>query len=153
MTKRSGNNRAVYYISLLAADEFGRPLNQYFTFDEASKLDLKDTNVIALDIHQLQIRYRQRHPDLSEDVSRQMTVFELVEDLIDADPMASYFCDECPFIATPIISLPASMRLSRFGKDIERNNGRTLYLTSLTVYNRFSCWVVILRKKNFLLQF
>ena len=126
MTKRSGGNRAVYYISLLAADRFGRPLNQYFTFDEASKLDLKDTNVIVLDVHQLQTRYFQRHPEVTEDVLQQMTVYELVEDLIDADPMSSYFFDECPFIARPF--LPSSIRLSRHGNLMERLYGKTLYL-------------------------
>ena len=136
MTKRSGGNRAVYYISLLAADKFGRPLNQYFTFDEASKLDLKDTNVIVLDVHQLQIRYRQRHPDLSEDVLEQMTVYELVEELIHDNPMASYFFDECPFIASPFICLPASIRFSEVGKVYERFDGKTLYLTSLLHHTR-----------------
>ena len=100
MTKRLGYNQTVYYISLLASDEFGKPRNQYFTFDEASKLDLKYTNVIVLDVQQLQTRYRLRHPEVSEKVLKQMTVYELAEDLIDADPMASYFFDECPFIAS-----------------------------------------------------
>ena len=136
MTKRSGGNRAVYYVSLLAADKFGRPLNQYFTFDEASKLDLKDTNVIVLDVHQLQIRYRQRNSDLSEDLLQQMTVYELVEDLIDADPMASYFFDECPFIARPVISLPPSIRTSGSDRNIKILDGKTLHLNSLTGYNR-----------------
>ena len=99
MTKRLGHTRNVYYISLLASDIYGRHRNQFFTFDEASKLDLKDTNVLVLDVHQLQTRYFQRHPEVAEDVLQQMTVYELVEDLIDADPMASYFFDECPFIA------------------------------------------------------
>ena len=105
MTKRSGYNQAVYYISLLASDELGRHRNQYFTFDEASKLDLKDTNVIVLDVHQLKNRYRQRHPEVSNKALEMMTVYELAEDLIDADPMASYFFDECPFIASHISSL------------------------------------------------
>ena len=136
MTKRSGGNRAVYYISLLAADSFGRPLNQYFTFDEASKLDLNDTTVIVLDVHQLQTRYHQRHPDESEDALQKMTVYELVEDLIDADPMASYFFDECPLIAKPMMSLPSSIKHSTYGKVIEQLDGKTLYLTSLTGYNQ-----------------
>ena len=100
MSKRPGYNQKVYYISLLASDEFGKPRNQYFTFDEASKLDLKHTNVIVLDIQQLQTRYRHRHPEVSEKVIKKMTVYELAEDLLDADPMASYFFDECPFIAS-----------------------------------------------------
>ena len=101
MSKRPGYSQTVYYISLLASDEFGKLRNQYFTFDEASKLDLKYTNVIVLDVHQLQTRYRHRHPEVSEKVIKKMTVYELAEDLIDADPMASYFFDECPFIASP----------------------------------------------------
>ena len=125
MTKRTGGNRAVYYVSLLAADRFGKPLNQYFAFDEASKLDLKDTNVIVLDVHQLQTRYFQRHPEVTKDVLQQMTVYELVEDLIDADPIASYFFDECPFIARNF--LPSSITLSRYGNFMERIYGKTLY--------------------------
>ena len=100
MSKQPGYIQTVYYISLLASDEFGKPRNQYFTFDEASKLDLKYTNVIFLDVLQLQTRYRRRHPELSEKVIKKMTVYDLAEDLIDADPMASYFFDECPFIAS-----------------------------------------------------
>ena len=134
MTKRSGSNRTVYYISLLAADRFGRPLNQYFTFDEASRLDLKDTNVIVLDAHQLKTRYHQRHPEVREDVLQQMTVYELVEDLMDSDPMASYFLDECPFIACRSISLPPSSRLSGFGIIKEIIDGKKLYLITLPDY-------------------
>ena len=102
MTRRVGNNQAVYYISLLAVDAFGHHKNQFFTFDEASKLDLKDTNVVVIDVHQLVKRYRQRHPEVSKEDLKQMTVYKLAEDLIDADPMASYFFDECPFIASPL---------------------------------------------------
>ena len=100
MTKQAGYNHDVYYISLLAVDRLGKPKDEYFTFDEASKLDLKDTNVIVLDVHQLQRRYLQRHPEVSDEALKMMTVYELAEDLIDADPMASYFFDECPFIAS-----------------------------------------------------
>ena len=68
MSKQPGYSQTVYYISLLASDEFGKPRNQYFTFDEASKLDLKCTNVIVLDVHQLKTRYRHGHPEVSEKV-------------------------------------------------------------------------------------
>ena len=102
MTQRLGYNQAVYYISLLAVDVFGHQKNQFFTFDEASKLDLKDTNVVVMDVHQLVTRYRERHPEMSEEDLKQMTVYKLAEDLIDADPTASYFFDECPFIASPL---------------------------------------------------
>ena len=100
MTKRLGNSRNVYYISLLAVDRFGRHHNQFFTFDEASKLDLKDTNVIVLDVHQLLTRYRQRHPEMSEEALKDVDVYEMSVDLIESDPMGSYFFDESPFIAS-----------------------------------------------------
>ena len=91
MTKRHGPSRNVYYISLLASDEFGRHLNQFFAFDEASKLDLKDTNVIVLDVHQLFTRYRQRHPEMSEEALKDVNVYEMSVDLIESDPTGSYF--------------------------------------------------------------
>ena len=100
MTKQPGNNRDVYYISLLAEDGLGKPLNEYFTFDEASKLDLKDTGVTVLDVHDLVIRHKQRHPELDEDALYSIPVYTLVEDLIDEHPKASYFLDECPFVGS-----------------------------------------------------
>ena len=103
MTKQPGNNQDVYYISLLAVDECGKPVNDYFTFDEASKLDLKDTGVKVLDLHDLMIRYHQRHPELDEDALNSIPVYELVEDLIDEDPKASYFFDECPFVGSKMV--------------------------------------------------
>ena len=100
MTKRLGHSRSVYYISLLASDKFGKHLNQFFTFDEASKLDLKDTNVIVLDVHQLFIRYRQRHPEMSEYALKNINVYDMSVDLIESDPTGSYFFDESPFIGS-----------------------------------------------------
>ena len=100
MTKRLGHSRNVYYISLLAADKFGKHLNQFFTFDEASKLDLKDTNVIVFDVHQLLTRYRQRHPEMSVEDLKNVNVYEMSIDLVESDPMGSYFFDEFPFIAS-----------------------------------------------------
>ena len=100
MTKQPGNNQDVYYISLLAVDKFGKPVNEYFTFDEASKLDLKDTGVKVLDVHDLKIQYKQRHPELDEKALKSIPVYELVEDLVDEHPKASYFVDECPFVGS-----------------------------------------------------
>ena len=100
MTKRLGHSRNVYYISLLAANKYGKHLDKFFTFDEASKLDLKDTNVIVLDVHQLFTRYRLRHPEMSEEALKDVNVYEMSVDLIESDPMGSYFFDESPFIAS-----------------------------------------------------
>ena len=97
MTKQAGYNHDVYYISLLAVDKLGKPKDEYFTFDEASKLDLQGTGVKVLDVHQLLVEYKQRHPELDEQAIKSLLVYELVEDLVDAYPKASYFLDECPF--------------------------------------------------------
>ena len=102
LSKQPGQVQDVYYISLLAVDQYGKPKDEYFTFDEASKLDLQDTGVKVLDVHQLVINYRERHPELDDDTLRSVTVYELAEDLIDADPKASYFMDECPFIGSAV---------------------------------------------------
>ena len=100
MTNQSDYNHRVYYISLLASDQFGKPKNEYFTFDEASKIDLEDTDVKVLDVHELLLMYKQRHPEMNEEALKAVTVYELADDLIEADPKASYFFDECPFIAS-----------------------------------------------------
>ena len=97
MTKQPKYNHDVYYISLLAVDKFGKPKDEYFTFDEASKLDLQGTGVKVLDVHQLLAEYKQRHPELDKQAIKALLVYELVEDLVDAHPKASYFLDECPF--------------------------------------------------------
>ena len=88
----------VYYVSLLASNSDGTPRNQYYTFDEASKIDLAGTGVKVLDVYQLWAKYMLRHPDISEEDSEALTVYDLANDLIDADPNASFFFDECPFI-------------------------------------------------------
>ena len=111
MTNRLGHTRNVYFISFLAANKFGKYLNQFFTFDEASKLDLKDTNVIVLDVHQILSRYRQRHPEMSKRALKNVNVYEMLIDLIESDPTGSYFLDEVPFIAS-------SRRLYEFGGKI-----------------------------------
>ena len=98
MTKQPAYNNDAYYISLLAVDRFGKPKDEYFTFDEASKLDLKYTGVKVLDVHQLLAEYKQKHPELDETALKALLVYELVEDLVDAYPKASYFLDECPFV-------------------------------------------------------
>ena len=98
MTKHPGYSHKVYYISLLASDEFGNELDEYFTFDEASKLDLQGTVVNVLDVHQLIANYRQRHPEKSVEVLDAVNVYEPALDLIESEPKGSYFFDECPFI-------------------------------------------------------
>ena len=96
-TKKLSTNES-YYISLLAADKFGKPKDEYYTFDEASKIDLSGTGVKVLDVHQLLAQYKRRHPDISEEDLNTLTVYELAIDLIEAEPKASFFFDECPFI-------------------------------------------------------
>ena len=100
MTKLLNRKEDVYYISLLAVDKYGKPLDEYFTFDEASKLDLIDTDVKVMDVHQLLVSYKKRHPELSESRLKNMGIYELVLDLIDYNPKASYFFDEVPFLSS-----------------------------------------------------
>ena len=100
MTKLLNRKEDVYYISLLAVDKYGKPLDEYFTFDEASKLDLIDTDVKVMDVHQLLVSYKKRHPELSESRFKNMDIYKLVLDLIDYNPKASYFFDEVPFLSS-----------------------------------------------------
>ena len=113
MTKQQSNNQNVYYISLLASDKYGKLKDEYFTFDVNSKLDLASTRVKVLDVHRLYAMYRERHQEVSECALEKLTVYVVALDLIEAKPKASYFFDECPFIA-------ASVRLG--GKRIKRIN-------------------------------
>ena len=92
------SRKVVYYIALTASDIKGKPRNEYFTFDIASKMDLADTKVHVLDCHDLKEMYRKRQGDkAAEDAN----VYDLVEDLIDSNDRKEgglYFVDECPFL-------------------------------------------------------
>ena len=96
MTKKNGQNQPVYYISLVASDYLGKPLNQYFTFDEGSRIDLEETDVEFRDVHALLEEYKTEHP---MENTEKITVYDLLQDLIRRNPTASFFVDECPFIA------------------------------------------------------
>lgn len=61
---------------------------------------MSGTGVKVLDVHQLLARYKRRHPDISEEDLKALTVYDLANDLIDAEPKASFFFDECPFIGS-----------------------------------------------------
>ena len=56
-----GMKRKVFYISLVAADKRGRHRNKYFTFDLMSKMDMENTEVIVLDVHDLVELYKKNH--------------------------------------------------------------------------------------------
>ena len=89
-----GKKRKVFYISLVAADKRGRHRNEFFTFDLMSKMDMKDTEVIVLDVHDLVEWYKNNH---NGHIGDDITVYELVDDLIDHNQDGSFFLDECPF--------------------------------------------------------
>ena len=89
-----GKTRKVFYISLVAADKRGRHRNEFFTFDLMSKMDMKDTEVTVLDVHDLVELYKKNH---NGKIGDNITVYELVDDLIDHNPDDSFFVDECPF--------------------------------------------------------
>ena len=86
--------KKVFYISLLAAHKNGRPRNDYFTFDIMSKIDLENTEVTVLDVHDLIEEYKKHH---NGHIKEDITVYELVDDLIDHNLDGSFFLDECPF--------------------------------------------------------
>ena len=98
MTKRNGPNQVVYYISLVASKRNGKPANEYFAFDEGSRVDLEETDVKFLDVHALVDEYKVTHP--MEEKIVNITVYDLLEDFIVKNPNASFFVDECPFIRT-----------------------------------------------------
>ena len=93
-TNQEGKS-GVYYISLVAGDQFGVPKNQHFTFDIASKMDLEDTDVEMLDCHDLLNQYQTQNEG---EVPKEITVYELVENFVKNHPRGSYFIDECPFL-------------------------------------------------------
>ena len=88
-------NPIVYYISLVAGDEYGVPRNEYFTFDITSKMDLKDTDVKMLECHDLLNQYQTQNEG---EVPKEITVYELVENFVKNHPRGCFFIDECPFL-------------------------------------------------------
>ena len=82
----------------MASTRYGKPDYGYYTFDEATKIDLAGTGVKVLDVYQLLAKYIYRNPDISKEGLQALTVYDLANDLIDAAPKASFFFDECPFI-------------------------------------------------------
>ena len=95
MTKQNGQRQPVYYISLVASLGSGKPANEYFTFDEGSRVDLEDTDVEFRDVHALFDEYQIAHP---METIEKITVYDILEDFITRNPKSSFFVDECPFI-------------------------------------------------------
>ena len=94
--KRSDAKNTVYYISLVASDRKGIPREEYFCFDLRKKIDLEGTDVQVLDCHDLLDNYNHQNRTLHENP----TVYDLVEVMIQSNPHASYFIDECPFLVS-----------------------------------------------------
>ena len=90
-----GKKRKVYFLSLVAADRRGRHRNEFFTFDIKTKMDMQNTEVVVLDVHDLVDSYKKNH---GGKLPRDITVYELVEDFIDHHPDDSFFIDECPIL-------------------------------------------------------
>ena len=59
-------------------------------------MDMANTEVIVLDAHDLVERYKKNH---NGQIGWNITVYELVDDLIDHNQDGSFFLDECPFPA------------------------------------------------------
>ena len=133
------NKKRVFYISLLAADRKGRPRNDYFTFDIMSKIDLENTEVKVLDVHDLVEEYKRHH---NGKIGKDITVYKLVDDLVDHNPDDSFFVDECPFEADNGGKLHIKLS-SRKGTKILISRRKTFH--SLTIIITFSFQIVILK--------
>ena len=100
MSKRCSNEgsnqkkRNTFYISLLAAEKYGRPRNAYFTLDLMSKFDMENTKVKVMDVHDLVEEYKKHH---NGHIGEDITVYDLVDDLLDHNLDGDFFLDECPF--------------------------------------------------------
>ena len=104
---QQGQTQPVYYISLIASDWWGRHVDEYFAFDEGSKIDLEGTGVDFLDVHSLVDEYRLAH---QTEKTETITVYDLLEDFIDRNKKASFFVDECPFVASKDFSRPTLIK-------------------------------------------
>ena len=93
---RQGKNSKSFFVSLVAANKKGRHLNEFFTFDIMTKMDMETTEVRVLDVHDLVNEYKKNNNGKIPD---ELTVYELVLDLIDHNQDGSFFLDECPFLA------------------------------------------------------
>ena len=95
MANKKSQNKDVYYVSLLAADHRGKPLNEYYTFDEGSRIDLEGTGVKFLDVQELVNQYTEEH---KWRWMKGTTVYYILEQFMKKNPDASFFVDECPLI-------------------------------------------------------
>ena len=93
--KSQGKKRQVFFLSLVAADRQGRHRNEFFAFDVMTKMDMQNTEVVVLDVHDLVDSYKKNHHG---NLPSNITVYELVEDFIDHHPDDSFFIDECPIL-------------------------------------------------------
>ena len=104
------NVAEVYYISLVAADARGMPQGEKYVFDVASKLEMENTNVRAIDAQDLVKFYNDQQavrggfdPDTAATIvavnDGGLNVYELVEFFVQANPNSCIIIDECPFIS------------------------------------------------------
>ena len=87
--------RSVFFISMVASNRFGQRINEYFTFDIATKLEFENTNVVVLDCHDLLSFYIDKKKG---SLPKHFDVYDMVEELIDSFPDGFHFVDECPFL-------------------------------------------------------
>ena len=92
------NGEKVYYISLVSSTSYGFPYRKRHIFDICTKeYDFKDTDVIALDVHDLMEEYK-KNENLPQNchLVGQVPVYKLVLSFIKNNPKAHYILDEVP---------------------------------------------------------
>ena len=89
------NCKNVFFISLAAADDRGKPKRQSYIFDLITKLEFKDSNVKALDVLDLLASYKTQNPTYD---AKEITVYYLVKHFVQENSDADIIVDECPIL-------------------------------------------------------
>ena len=90
----------VYFISLVGVDKWGEVDDHEHIFDIYTKLyDFKDHDVIVKSAQDLWDEFAKRNPGSH---TRDVNIYQLVEDFVQHNPRAHYVLDECPFVRTSV---------------------------------------------------
>lgn len=98
--------KKVYFLSLIAADRFGKPINKTYVYDLVSdRYDLPHTgdgmSPIFMDVPRLIKYYKENRSfrERAQGAFRPPSVYDLAKFFIAKNPDSHYFLDECPIMA------------------------------------------------------
>ena len=95
MDAEASTSKNIYFISLLGADQKGKPRRLQFIFDLVTKwYDFRNTNVKMVDVRMLCDNYENTTGKDSSDVD----VYTISLQFIKDHPNSHYLFDEVPFI-------------------------------------------------------